>query len=293
MITMKFTRTISFFLLLFCCSRMAAQESILISTTIEKNKILIGEQVRLTVEAIIPANEPIRFISIDSILHFEVLHRQIDTINTSTGTTIKGIYTITSFDSGHWVIPSFLLTDKVMTDTIPVDVIFSDFNPQQEYHDVKDILEVEVKEKDQWWWYLAAGGFVLLLLLVWLLLRRKKPVPVVKQEVAADPYKEAIAQLALLQKNRPGEKEFYSRLTDIFRLYIYRRKGILSLQKTTDDLVVQLRNLEMNKEQFNQLSQSLRLSDFVKFAKYIPSEDDNRKVFDTIKNSIEEIERVK
>ncbi len=78
-------------------------------------------------------------------------------------------------------------------------------------------------------------------------------------------------QLEQLQRDKPETKLYYSKLTDIFRLYIFQKKGILSLQKTTDDLVIQLKSLNLNKEQFDKLSQSLRLSDFVKFAKYIPS----------------------
>ncbi|MES1226658.1 MAG: hypothetical protein ABUT20_64890, partial [Bacteroidota bacterium] len=65
-----------------------------------------------------------------------------------------------------------------------------------------------------------------------------------------------------------------------------------SLQQTTDDLVSQLRNINLGKEQYNQLSQALRLSDFVKFAKYIPTENDNETVFNTIKKTIEDIEKL-
>ena len=46
------------------------------------------------------------------------------------------------------------------------------------------------------------------------------------------------------------------------------------------------------KEQFEKLSQSLRLSDFVKFAKYIPSLEDDKNSFDTINWSIQKIEQL-
>ena len=55
--------------------------------------------------------------------------------------------------------------------------------------------------------------------------------------------------------------------------------------------MVQLKSLNLNKEQFDKLSQSLRLSDFVKFAKYIPSADDDKNCFDEIKNAIIAIEK--
>lgn len=271
---------------------VAAQDKVLLTASVEKNKILIGEPVRLLIEAVIPANEPISFATVDTIDHFEILGKpQIDTSNTNTGTTIKGVYTITSFDSGHWVIPAFILDDQVKTDSIPMDVVFSDFNPNQDYHGMKDIEDVPPATEKREWWYAAAAGLVLLLLLLWLFIRKKKKAPLQKQETVIDPYEEATKSLTQLQMINPDAKEFYSELTDIFRLYIFRTKGILSLQKTTDDLVLQLRKLNIGQESFSLLSQSLQLSDYVKFAKYIPSEEDNRNTFDTIKKSIDEIEQ--
>ena len=70
------------------------------------------------------------------------------------------------------------------------------------------------------------------------------------------------------------------------------RTGIHSLQNTTDDLVKQLRGLNIDKVQFDQLSQVLRQSDFVKFAKYIPSADDDKNAYDTINLSVQKIEQM-
>ncbi|MBK8140391.1 MAG: hypothetical protein IPK57_04810 [Chitinophagaceae bacterium] len=110
--------------------------------------------------------------------------------------------------------------------------------------------------------------------------------------VIINPYEEAINNLRELNGDYADVKKYHSRLTDIFRLYIFRKKGILSLQKTTDDLVLQLKNLGISKEQYDQLAQSLRLGDFVKFAKYVPAEEDSRHAFETVKKSIDEIERL-
>ena len=63
------------------------------------------------------------------------------------------------------------------------------------------------------------------------------------------------------------------------------------MQKTTDDLVVQLKGLNLDKNQFDKLSQSLRLSDFVKFAKYIPTGEDDKTCYEDIKKSIMTLEQ--
>jgi hypothetical protein len=115
-------------------------------------------------------------------------------------------------------------------------------------------------------------------------------VSVVEQPV--DPFKEAMTQLEKLQRDNQEAKQYYSRLVDIFRVYILNRTGIHSLQNTTDDLVKQLRGLNIHKEQFEQLSQVLRQSDFVKFAKFIPSAENDKNAYDTISLSIQQIEQL-
>ncbi len=269
-----------------------AQEGLTIRASVDRNKILIGEPIQLTIESYLSPGSGKKFPVIDTIEHFEFIGEPIiDTAAKNGGRSFKGIYKITSFDSGHWVIPSFSLSQGVKTDTISIDVIFSEFDPNQEYHDIKDILEVKPsKNKIEWWWYAISGALLLGLVLLYLQ-RKKKPQLVSAPKVVINPYEEALKQLEQLERNKPEAKQYHSKLTDIFRLYIFRKKGILSLQKTTNDLVLQLKNLNLDKQQFDKLSQSLRLSDFVKFAKYLPSNDDNSNCFEEIKNAIVTIEK--
>ena len=288
---MIFKKQILFLVSLFFVQLVIAQGGATIKASVDRNKILIGEPLQLTIEIYLSPGSVKNFILIDSIEHFEFIEKPvIDTTAGNGGLNIRGVYKITSFDSGHRVIPSFILSPGLKTDTIPVDVVFSDFDPNQAYHDIKDIIEVQPKKKKQWWWYAVAGA-LLLLLLVLFLLRKKKPLSVVIPKTAVNPYEEAMNQLEQLERDKPAAKQYHSRLTDIFRLYVFRKNAILSLQKTTDDLVVQLRTLNLSKEQFDKLSQSLRLSDFVKFAKYTPSVDDDKNCFQEIKNSIRSIEK--
>jgi len=279
---------------LFFSAIATAQSKTTVKATIDRSQILIGEPIKLRLEVDVPENEAIRFFQIDSLPHFEFLATpKIDTSNTGSGTVLSQTIPITSFDSGHWIIPSLVLGENIATDSIPVDVGYSAFNPDQPYHDIKEIIEVtpeEKKEKPRWW-YLLAGAVALLIILILVFRKKKKPVvSVVEQPV--DPYKEAMTQLEKLKIDKPDAKQYYSRLVDIFRIYVLNRTGIHSLQDTTDDLVKQLSGLNIHKEQFEQLLQSLRQSDFVKFAKYIPSVDDDKNAYSTIKQSIQLIEQI-
>ncbi len=288
---LNFYKTILSCLFCFLTGLVIAQNKMTASAGTDKNKILIGERIKLTLETAIPAKETVRFFTIDSIPHFEIVAKEkIDTSKTATGILLKQVIQLTSFDSGHWVIPPFFLNKKIKTNPIPVDVVFSDFDPGKDYHDIKDIIEVSPAKEKEWWWYIVAGGMILVMGVVWIVRRKKKPVTPVVQ--AIDPYQEAMQRLGQIQKEPGSTKQYYSGLVDVFRLYIFRKKGIHSLQKTTDDLILRLRSLNLNKEQFEQLSQALRLSDFVKFAKYIPAKEDDQVIFDTIKRSIQSIEQM-
>jgi LPXTG-motif cell wall-anchored protein len=271
-----------------------SQSAATIKATLDKNRILIGEQATLRIEVQIPEKEPIRFVQLDSLEHFEWIGKPvIDTSSSGNGTMLSGQFTITSFDSGHWVIPPFELSGGLKTDSIPVDVVFSDFDPKAPYHEIKDILEADPeKKKNEWWWYAAAGGFLLVLILVLIFRKKKKPMAVVPAEPSIAPLDEALTALKKLASDNPDAKQYHTRLADIFRMYIYRKKGILSLQETTAELVVQISELGLQKEAQDELAQALRLGDFVKFAKFVPSNEENEKALLAIKRSIERIEQL-
>lgn len=294
LMTRRTLHTITATLMLLLSTLMAsAQAKTEVSARVDRDSILIGEPIELVLEADIPENAPIRFFPIDTIPHFEFLEMgMIDTSNTSEGTFLRRVMRITSFDSGHWVIPSLSIGEGIRTDSIPVDVGYSDFDRNQDYHDVKDILEVSPEEKERpWWWYLVGVGLMVLLVAFIYFLKKKKPV-VEAAQAPVDAYREAMGELSALETAPMERKLFYTRMVDIFRLYVYRKKGVASLQKTTDDLVIRIRELGMPKTDFDSLSQALRLSDYVKFAKYVPSEADDRSAFEAIKKAIEDIEKI-
>lgn len=287
---LNFHKIILYFSFLFLTGLAHAQNKISVKATVDKNKILIGERIHLLLEADFSPGSAVHFFSTDSVPHFIIVSKEkADTERTANGISLKQELQLTSFDSGHWVIPTFVLDKKNKTNPIPVDVVFSDFDPSKDYHDIKDIIELPAEKDNSWWILPAIISAVVIVAMIWLL-RKKKSSAKIATAPKVDPYKEAMRQLQQVQKKPGAAKQYYSSLTDIFRLYIFRKKGIHSLQKTTDDLVGQIRNLNLDRELFNQLSQSLQLSDSVKFAKYIPSEQDNNMIFDTIKKAIEKIE---
>jgi hypothetical protein len=157
----------SFFLCLF----LHAQKESFIRAQTDKQKILLGEPFTLSIDA--RTGHGTRFPRIDSFSHFEFLDPPIiDSSNENGFTTVKAKYTLTSFDSGRWAIPQVKIGTGKLSDSLPIDVVFSDFDSTQDYHDIKDIINVKAKKQTPWWWY-AAGGLVLLALILFFVLLKK------------------------------------------------------------------------------------------------------------------------
>jgi hypothetical protein len=152
-------------------TNLYAQNLPSIKSTLSKNKILIGEPVELVIET--KAQQAL-FPKLDSIPHFEFLEKKIDTLQGENPVTVRGVFKITSFDSGAWKIPSYRLTASVQTDTIPLEVVFSEFDPKQEYHSIKEIIETEEEKAKSDWWMYAIGGLILVALLVYLLREKSR-----------------------------------------------------------------------------------------------------------------------
>jgi len=279
-----FLLTISFFSFSVRAQRVTA--------TANKQKILIGEQFHLKLQANFYKGEPIDFFEIDTIPRFEILDKSgIDTSKFSEGVALIQNLTVTSWDSGKIQIAPFVL-GKYQTKPLTIDVAYSPspFDTTQPYHDIHDIMEVKQPAETTWYWYLI--GLLILLLLFLLFFPKGKPKA--KGEFVSDEgaYKRALKRIDILHKRGDADnKLFYTELIQIFREYLHKRKNIYSFSKTTDDLAIQIEKLNLDRAQYHQLLQTLRLSDLVKYAKYQPTKEENQTSVNDIKESIVAIEQ--
>jgi LPXTG-motif cell wall-anchored protein len=281
-------------LALLFCSSLGAQKGVVVLASTDKSKVLLGEQFDLVIGARFTTETNLSFFTIDSLQHFEIVQKsKVDTERTGKNTVLTQKITLLSFDSGRWQIPALSLpVTQLKTKPISIDVVFtSPFDPKQDYHDVKEILSVKKPIESNWYWYLI-GAILLLLLFILLFPRKKKDAK--ENRLDANAYKTAITDLQKLKKEDLAEKDvktFYVRMVDIFRRYLHAGKGLQSFSKTTDDLALQVMNLDLPMEPYNELVQVLRLSDAVKYAKFTPSHKENNDALDIIRESIDTIEK--
>ena len=279
-----------------------------IKTSVDKNNILIGEQLQLKVEASFqPDLYQVNWVSVpDSMPHFEVIARsKIDSSFSSDNklTGLSQIITLTSFDSGQWHIPSFdinfdpLKDDTTFTgktDTVSIGVYFLTSDTTNTLKDIKPIRLVPPASR---FWYWVVGGVLVLLLiaiLIWIIRvnRKNRKVPYKTIASAYDDAMNALEKLNEYDLTNPQElKIYHSKLAEIFKLFFSYKQNVNRLSRTTDEVLIHLKEERLSNEVFTRLAAALRCGDAVKFAKYFPSPAISKECLADIKTAIESLNK--
>ena len=269
------------------------------STDVEK--IFIGQPIHLKLEATVPDHTEFSWPDIDSLPHFEQLDSgRFDTVVLPGARTYRESLTFTSWDSGAWVIPRLSFEaggKKVFTDSIRILVDYTK-DSAKDFHDIKDIIEVPNPFERWFGWIVAGFTLVSLALVVWMV-RKKKLLRLWvpgAPAVRLSPYEDALRQLDELRRQQLPEagkfKVHYSRLGEILREYLLRRLGISSFAETSEELIGEMRRRELLPVVlYDAVSEALRMSDFVKFAKYQPGVTESAQHFDTVRAAVESMEQ--
>ena len=278
-----------------------------IKTAVDKNNILIGEQLHYKVSTSMPDNTyRLAWFNIgDTIGHFHVVREnKIDSSNLNGSINFSQDITITSFDSGKQVIPPLVLNMETLqgdssfnlvTDSIPIQVSYSPMDSVATFHDIKSIIEVK-KEWAWWWWGILVVALILLFFWIRFLIKffKKKNAPdLFKSKLT--PYDEAMQSLndlekeQLLQKNEV--KAYHTRLNDIFKRYISRKAKTYKMHLTSDEILMDISEYNLGKEQLSTFANCIRMSNAVKFAKYIPLQYENEKCLQETREMITEINK--
>lgn len=272
-----------------------SQEALGPKATVDKNKILIGEPIQLNLEARVPAGSAIHWFSMDSIPHFEWVEKgSFDSSVIGDQMVYHQKLLITTFDSGTVYIPGLMIEiggKQIYTDSIPIEASYSPFDPGKDYHDIKDIINVENPYVKYIIWVIAIISLVSIIAVFYF--AGRQAMRVVRSKTPAirlTPYEEARKSLEELKKERLPEqglvKLYYTRLNDILRIFVLHKLNMSSLEKTNEELIMQLRQVNISPHQFSQLASALRMSDFVKFAKYLPDQFSNEQNFEIIESSV-------
>ena len=209
-----------------------------------------------------------------------------------------------AFDPGKYLLPP--VTYVVGNDslhssgdlTLVVDSIKVDTGGS--IKDFKPLAKVPFKLLDMvpdfisnyWWAWLVA--LVLIAAFVYAYFKWFKkginPLKVTKKRLP--PYEEAMQALANLKSRNlwqnGQEKEYYTALTDILRVYIDRRFGINAVEMTSSQIMDKIKTNEEARIANDQLNNVLEIADFVKFANMRTLADDNEIAYQRALNFVEQ-----
>ncbi len=290
-----------------CLAFLLSAAQPVVKTSVDINEILIGQQFTVKVQASFSGDDFfIKWIQVpDSILHFELVEKsKIDSAFTNTKLSgLSQTFTLTSFDSGKWIFPSFNInfspakddtTLNIFTDSLPITVSYSVADTTTALKDIKAIRQVEVINP---LWYWAGGALLLLLLIlltVWWHRSRKKNKEIAPVHSKLSPFEEAMQELEKLKEHNLTVhneiQQYHTKLIEIFRRYLSRKENMDYLNKTTSDILMDIRNNYADKEILDKTATALRFSNAVKFAKYVPPATDSEANKQIIRDTIQLIE---
>jgi len=194
---------------------------------------------------------------------------------------------ITSFDEGSYELPPLAMLrvlpggerDTLLFDpqilevkTMPVDTATF------VVHDIKGQINYPVTFKELLPW--IGGGLALAALIclgIWLLRRYRS-----KEEEARQKDPAHIVALREIDRWRSSkywvpekQKAFYSGVTDALRGYISAQWGVGAMEMTTAEIFDGLKDKDLTPELYQGAKELFERSDFVKFAKYTATDEDN------------------
>lgn len=201
---------------------------------------------------------------------------------------LKASIVLAPFEEGHYTLPDIpvLLSTADGVDTLlfkgaemdvktmPVDTATFVI------HDIKDQITYPVTAAEVLPW--VGGGLAaaaLIALLIWLIIKAQR-----RKAEAAKPKDPAyIVALRELEKYRSDkywaperQKAFYSGITDALKAYMDDRFGVDAPEMTTAELFTALKgDKDITPQMYEDLKELFERADFVKFAKFIASDEDN------------------
>ena len=285
-------------LTLWCVMPMSAQVTAV--ATLDSTQIQIGRQVALTLSVTTPCGSKVEMPVFDD---REQVTPGVEVVGTATEDSVKEgddirhniKYVLTSFDEGKYEIPSMTMLvngKEYKTKSIPlvVNTVDVDTAHIEKFFPAKDVQDMP---HDRNWLLIIALSIVVSLLaaLTYYSYRKtkeNKPLRLIKKRTRRlTPHEKAMEGISLLSTDKSIEqKEYFSRLTEILRVYLEERFGIKAMEMTSGEILSQL-ILKTGMDGSMELQSLFSTADMVKFAKYQTGDDTEQSLLSTVVQFVE------
>ncbi|MBR4848458.1 MAG: hypothetical protein IKV07_03780 [Bacteroidaceae bacterium] len=294
-------RIYTFVLLIALSVVSAVSQNVVLNAEIDTFQMMIGEQTRIKFELSVDTGYKVVLPELEKeiVSGIEILEKKRDmkSLNGNRRNLYTDEYLITSFDSTLYNIPPF----KVLVDsseylsnslalavyTMPIDTA-----NLQNICGPKDVWDVDLTwEEYRDSVHLGVIMLFLALALAWVVVRFVKNKPIIRIVKIKPKEPSHLVALNKIDEIKNDEtwradenvKEYYTRLTDALREYMFARFGFNATEMTTSEILDYLRGID-NKENIAELKEILETADLVKFAKLHPTANENNR---NMENAIE------
>lgn len=288
-------KTILCFFLIISFYTASISQEIEARLTADTNHLLIGEPVRLNLTVKSPNDYKINFpLFADTLGNFEIVELyEIDTIHSESGYyQLSKNIDITSFDEGTFIVPGIILTYEIssesdlrLIETESISLSYYTVEVDTSGTDIKDIkppIEIPLSLEDLLPYFATILGVFAVYYAIIIIFGKKRTkqlnqIPKYDPKIPAD--LEALEALQRLEKENLWQtghyKLYYSKLTDIIRIYVHRRYHLNAFEMTSGELIEELGRYESNQIALVDMNDILSISDLAKFAKYEPEQEEN------------------
>jgi hypothetical protein len=292
-------RTIKIFILfsLITAGGLLGQDDapVMMSSSVDKNRIHLGDLIHYSIQVVHDDSVQVEMPGFAANLgQFEIRDYSLAEPRKSEGKIItEASYTITTFFTGDFEIPPVAIKYIMGTDsalvlmTEPIHIVVESLLASEagDIRDVKDPVEIP---KD-WWqrlrWPILGLLAMLLVAAVVFIIRRYRagksilPVREVPPRPAHEVALEALERLIAADLISRGEtKQFYIEISEITRQYKHDRYFVVALEMTTTEVLSGLKAQDLGEEIEDHFGTFLNRCDLVKFAKFIPSENQHQDI---------------
>lgn len=281
--------------LLAGCSKDSQQD--LSKVRLSRDTILIGDRTEWIIPLEMAPGEKYFLEEIDNppAPGVEILEPlKMDTISKNRKKiSIEGRVVLTSFDSGSYYLPPLIAmierkSGKVDTlfldgptlevDTIPIDP------DTYEIKDIKGQIKYPIKFMEVAPWVGLALLIAALIFVVvrYIVMHRRHRTFLGKPIVKDPPHIVALRALDSIRRHRlwqnDKQKQFYTEVTDVLRVYIADRFGIVAMERPSKEMLADLKKQDLDPRLYENMEELFTRADLVKFAKYQASAEQDEAV---------------
>jgi hypothetical protein len=277
---------------------LAKESPITISSSVDKSRITIGDLFTYTVSVTHDKDIDIEMPGLGVNLgQFEIRDYEVyDPKKEKQKVISKVDYILSTFFTGDFEIPPLTIKYKTLKDTVfntlsteKINIIVESVKASEK-GDIIDIKSPLLIPKNLWYllrWFVLGGGILFICFLAILIYKRKKagkgllPVKEIPPRPPHEIALEALDKLKTSDLLTLGEvKQFYIEISEIIRQYIGGRYFVVAMEMTTTDVLLGLKTSNINNDEFELFKIFLNRCDLVKFAKYIPLNEEHQEIIE-------------